>query len=80
MLLCNWLRLTRSKGKARYQNPVSIRESGASRLSESGVDMDESQRNTASKPVSFANGRRADLGGAGLEGLHEKTDNMGFSP
>src|SRR5216683_2532152 len=88
MLWCNWLRLTRSEGSARYQNPVSIRESGASRLNESGVDMDESQRNTASKPILFSNRRgagrpggadlgAAGLGGAGLQCVHEKLDDIG---
>src|SRR5579864_8287494 len=39
-------RFTLSAGKARYQKPVNIRESGASRCGESAVDMDGSQRIT----------------------------------
>src|SRR5438445_12966169 len=35
--LCKWPRFTRSEGSARYQKPVSISESGASRLRGSAV-------------------------------------------
>src|SRR5215470_20343839 len=50
MALCRRPRVTLSEGKARYQKPVSISESGVSRSS-SAVDMGQGQPNTANLSV-----------------------------